>query len=64
MYIKYLPTGPSYSVGMLENGKKYSVLRTYSKKKEKRKKTQERKYLHQLAVHFCLACMNKSISAI
>jgi hypothetical protein len=34
------------------------------KKKKKEKKTQERKYLHQLAVHFCLACMNKSISAI
>ena len=32
--------------------------------KKKEKKTQERKYLHQLAVHFCLACMNKSISAI
>jgi hypothetical protein len=33
------------------------------KRKEKEKK-QERKYLHQLAVYFCLAFMNKSISAI
>jgi len=30
MYIKYLPTGPSYSVGMLENDRKYNVLGTYS----------------------------------
>jgi hypothetical protein len=26
MYIKYLPTGPSYSVGMLENDRKFNVL--------------------------------------
>jgi hypothetical protein len=30
VYIKYLPTGPSYSVGMLENDRKYNVLGTYS----------------------------------
>jgi hypothetical protein len=40
MYIKYLPTAPSYSVGMLENGRKYNVKRIQValKKKEKRKK--------------------------
>jgi hypothetical protein len=34
------------------------------KRERKKKEKKERKYLHQLAVHFCLACMNKSISAI
>ena len=45
--------------------KKNKRIQVALKRKEKRKKkTQERKYLHQLAVHFCLACMNKNISAV